>query len=144
MNSPRPPLCLPQLLGSFSLRRSRQSYCPQHHAANLSPLTQDFTLFKTLQVCSPNPSLEEGETSSIQRQPVLLDRPATQTPPCQDSSSALWQQSSRHADHFNAIVPQGAPPVSQSPASWGWILEGQRIGHNLNLTLQPLQRCVCP
>ncbi len=47
MNRPHPPPpCLPQLLGFLSLRRSRRSFCPLPHAANLSPLTQDFTLFK--------------------------------------------------------------------------------------------------
>lgn len=51
MDSPHPPLCLSQLLGFLSLRRSRQSYCP--HAANLSPLTQDFTLFKTSSTVPP-------------------------------------------------------------------------------------------
>lgn len=53
MDSPRPPLCLSQLLGFLSLRRSRRSYCPPPHAANLSPLTQDFTLFKPSSTVPP-------------------------------------------------------------------------------------------
>ena len=54
MNSRHPPLRLPQLLGSLSLRHSRLSYCPSPHAANLSPLTQDFNPFQNLQRCSSN------------------------------------------------------------------------------------------
>lgn len=123
--SPPPSIVSTQLLGFLPLRRSRQFYCPPPHAANLSPLTRDFTLFKLL-VVSVSPSLIR-RSRNLLLSALAGERPASWTLPCQDSSSALWQQSKWHGDHFNAIVPQGSPPVSLSPASCGWILEGRRF-----------------
>lgn len=93
-----------------------------------------------------SPSPETLIRRSRKPPPLSSSRCYSTAQPVRDSPSALWQQSSRHSDHFNAIVPWGAAPprVSKPCVPEGWILEEQRAGHNLNLTPPSPLRCVCP
>lgn len=130
---PGPPsLCLSQLLGFLSPHHSRQSYCPR--ATNLSPLTQDLAPFlKNLQHhphTPSKPSLEGAGASSFTPQLVLL----SQSDP---TISGLARQMTRGGETTLTPLFQCSPLMSQSPASCGGILDAQRAGRNLNLTLPP-------
>lgn len=127
--SPTLPCVSPSCWDLFLPVCSRRSYCPLPHAANLSPLTLDFTLFKPSQIWSPQ---------ALIRCSLLLS--AGQTPVCQDSPSALWQQNTQ----ITLMPLLRKPPLvclkAPHPESW----KDVRVDRNLNLTLPPPWRCVCP
>lgn len=121
-----------------STANSGVASCAQFLPSSVSPPAAGTSCFASLppillssasccQPPTPDPRLYPFQTLLLRPLQPLLDGTfffqLIQTPSCQDSLWALWQQRSQNTYYFNTIVTWGSSTVSKSHIL-GWILEG--------------------